>query len=125
MQKDKSRRSWVFVDADIQRVDFPRDEFELACDVWIRAREGMVDPEHYGGGDWWGMDYIRQNLCHDFLSILSKERAYGDLPPIGDHDKAPTQEEFGLLDTIAQLLQNPDGHIDQLQSLELKAIGKK
>jgi len=36
-------------------VDFARDQFELAGDVWFQARVGKVDPQKYGCSPGWGL----------------------------------------------------------------------
>ncbi len=73
---------WMFVDPDISRVDFPRDEFELAGAVWKRARKRKVDPKLYGAGNRTGIALIRANLIHDFDCLLGGEEMYQEGPPL-------------------------------------------
>ena len=109
---------WLFVDPDIKRVDFPRQEFDLAGSVWLKARKGTIQPELYGLGEWRGLDCIRGELCQDFASILGFEPVYWDGPPLYHMKMATISLSFlGLLDTIAHLLQDPDCHLDQLITL--------
>lgn len=115
---DDAQQRWQFADADTQRVDFPRDEFELAGDVWLNARAQRLQPEQYGALEWWGMPYIRSNLCHDFDSILGNEPIYWEGPRVFHHPLEEMQpEQYLLLDQVAELLKNPEHNIDQLRAL--------
>jgi hypothetical protein len=39
----------MLVDPDRRMVDFPRNEFELAGDVWLQYQNGEIEnPEKYG-----------------------------------------------------------------------------
>jgi len=113
-----SEQRWMFVDPDIKRVDFPRHEFELAGNAWLKARKGLIQPELYGLGEWRGLSCIRGELCQDFASILGFEYVYWDGPPLY-HLRMETikQKHLELLDTIAHLLQAPECHLDQLLAL--------
>ncbi|BCM91590.1 hypothetical protein IAD21_03465 [Abditibacteriota bacterium] len=106
---------WMFVDPDMKMVDFPRAEFELAGDVWLRARAGEVEPYGYGSFPRWGLSSIRDNLCHDFESVLNHESNYREGPPLfhaSFNALQPTQ--LVLLDFMAEWLQQPDANYDQL-----------
>jgi hypothetical protein len=114
---DESR--WMAVDPDVGKVDFERNEFDYAGDVWRQGRNGEITPEDYGIFEWWGMHYVRSNLCHDFFACLNQEYIYWEAPNICHKEyDAHTQAELELLDTIAILLQKPDEHLDELRQIQ-------
>lgn len=118
---DASQQRWQLVDADAQRVDLPRDEFEPASDVWLGARAGQLQPEQYGAMEWWGMPYIRSNLCHDLDAILGHEPIYWEGPRIFHQPLEEMRpEQYTLLDQVAQMLHDPDHTIDQLRALRAR-----
>ncbi len=94
---------WMLVDPDIQRVDFPREEFEFAGQVWRQIRKRKADPKRYGAGNFRGVAVIRNNLVHDFDCLLGNEEMYQEGPlllrlkakEIGERVQA-------LLDTMAE-----------------------
>lgn len=73
---------WMLTDPDINRVDFPREEFEFAGEVWKKARRRKVDPKLYGAGNRTGIALVRANLIHDFDCLLGNEEMYQEGPPI-------------------------------------------
>ena len=115
---DAAACRWMLVDADTQRIDVPRDAFELACDVWLNARAGRLQPTQYGALEWWGLGYIRSNLCHDFDAILGYEPIYWEGPRIFHQPLDDMQpHQYALLDQVAELLREPEMNLDQLHAL--------
>ena len=126
---DKKAERWKLVDPDVcddteifgidfNMYDIPRDKFEFSGDAWLKARKELVSPELYGVMDMWGMWYIRDNLCLDLLCIMGEEVLYWDGPPITKIEMEKMEEnDLILLDTIAQLLRNPDKNLVQLRTL--------
>jgi GNAT superfamily N-acetyltransferase len=114
----EGEQRWMFVDPDTQMVDFPREQFKLAGDVWLAARRGFTDPKLYGVWRWWGYDQIRQNLIHDFGACLGVEPSYWEGPPLFHIEyRRSKQSQLQLLDTTAELLRDVDGNLAQLQTL--------
>jgi hypothetical protein len=107
---------WMSVDPDVQRIDF--DEFELAWDVWLRARAGEIDPQKYGFHIWWGMGYIMGNLCHDLFANLNNELIYWEGPNLFHKEvEELTAEETAFVDRLAHLLKRPEENLDELTRL--------
>lgn len=73
---------WMFADPDMNRADFPREEFELAGEVWRKSRKRKIDPKLYGAGNRTGIALIRANLIHDFDCLLGNEEMYQEGPPL-------------------------------------------
>ncbi|MCP4544353.1 MAG: transglutaminase domain-containing protein [Chloroflexi bacterium] len=110
---------WMSVDPDVQRIDF--DEFELAWDVWQRARAGEIDPQKYGFHIWWGMDYIVGNMCHDLFANLNNEIIYWQGPNLFYKEaKELTSEETAFVDRLAHLLKCPEDNLDELMRLTVE-----
>ncbi len=107
---------WMSVDPDVQRIDF--DEFELAWDVWQRARAGEIDPQKYGFHIWWGFEYIVGNMCHDLFANLNNETIYWEGPNLFYKDAEQlTDEETAFVDKLAHLLECPEENLDELTRL--------
>ena len=121
---NKEENRWMLVDPDVQLIDFDRNNFEFANEAWINARRGKINPENYGYYKWWGLDYIKGNLCHDFFACLNEELIYWQGPEIfyKDVDKL-NKDELKLLDDIARLLFIPENNLDKL--LRLKSDRKE
>jgi hypothetical protein len=67
----------------------------------------------------YGLFYIKENLCHDFFCILNRELPYWEGPELSRipvKDLSPGQME--LLDTISDLLRDPDQHLMDIMRLE-------
>lgn len=107
---------WMFVDPDFKRIDF--EGFELAGEVWVRARRGEIDPEKYGFHVWWGLAYVLSNVCHDLFSCLNHEPTYGEGPELYHRDVDRfSAEEALFVDRLARLLRDPDENLAELMSL--------
>ena len=116
---DKEKR-WMLVDPDRNMVDFQRDKFELAGDVWQQLQNGEIDPKKYGVAQFWGDYMILDVLCHDFVSVLNRELLYLQNPPISSGENIEVseieKEKIKVLNEIAMLIKNPDPHIDKLKA---------
>ncbi len=116
---DEAEGCWLFVDPDIQRVDIPRSEFELAGNAWLKIRREGQNDKIYGGSNLWGIVYVRQNLCHDFNACLGRVTTYWTGSPILHIKFANlSREQRRLLDQMALYLQNPDEHLAEIQALQ-------
>lgn len=114
---NKDEHRWMLVDPDIQKVDFPRSEFEFAGDVWMKVRNDR-DGERYGVGQWWGREYVKANLLHDLYCVMNNELIYWEgctlaRKSIPSMDKS----DLAMLDKIAELLKNPDANYRELKTL--------
>lgn len=120
---DKNNKRWIYVDPDVQKVDFPRIEFESASQVWFKLRTNKINPESYGLFKWWGADYIKGNLCHDFFACLNDEQIYWKGPNIFHEDYyALSETDLELLSTLADYLHCPEKHIEALLKLRKDRI---
>jgi hypothetical protein len=121
---DEKEKRWALVDPDRKMVDFPRDEFELAGDVWQQLQNGEIEPKKYGVAQFWGDYMILDVLCHDFVSVLNRELLYLESPPISageDMDVGKIEKnKMEVLNQISMLLKNPDRHINELKALHDK-----
>ncbi|HNX57685.1 MAG TPA: transglutaminase family protein [Spirochaetota bacterium] len=118
---NKDGQRWMLVDPDIQKIDFPRPEFEFAGDVWLKLRsdrDGERAGERYGVGQWWGREYVKANLLHDLFCVMNNELIYWEgcelaRKSIPSMDKS----DLALLDNIAKLLKNPDENYRELKTV--------
>jgi hypothetical protein len=112
---------WILVDPDRKMVDFPRKQFAFAGDVWLQYQKGALDPSIYGVADWWGAHPILDVLCHDFAAVQGNEHVYWEHPPISEDDqmdvKSLADNQVEILNKIAELLLEPEKHLQELQSL--------
>ena len=118
-EKDKR---WMLVDPDRRMVDFPRNEFELAGDVWLQYQNGEIEnPEKYGVAKTWGDYNILDMLCHDLISVLGKELLYWERPPISENESIDLnkleKEKVEVLNKISLLLKNPDEHLIEIKDI--------
>lgn len=116
---DEAQQRWLFVDPDTKRVDIPRPEFELAGNAWLKIRcEGQND-KIYGDDGFWGIAYVRQDLCHDFDACLGCVTTYWTGAPLLHVKFANlSQEQRRLLDQMARYLQDPDAYLAEMQGLQ-------
>lgn len=106
---------WIFVDPDLCKVDFERNEFELAGDVWLKIKNTNENPDRYGVVQWWGKEYIKANVLHDFSCVLSNELIYWEGPSLAQKELCSyTVEDFELLDRLSTLLQDVDKNLNDL-----------
>jgi hypothetical protein len=117
---DREHR-WMLVDPDRKMVDLPRKQFVFAGDVWLRYQKGELDPSTYGVADWWGAHPILDVLCHDIAAVQSHEPVYWEHPPISEDAqmdvKRLADEQVAILNRIAELLHEPEKHLQELQTL--------
>ncbi|EJL39673.1 transglutaminase-like enzyme, predicted cysteine protease [Brevibacillus sp. CF112] len=115
---EQAEKRWIRVDPDWELVDICGDEFLLAGDAWLMARDKEINPQLFGVKKSWGMHYIRNNLCYDLNAVLGNELGYWDYPPLCQKEMDDLDwEELQLLDEIALYLQDPDENYAQLQAL--------
>jgi len=124
---------WVLVDAmadkpQQERLRFRIDplnidrssQFLLAGEVWQRCRSGKANPSEFGDSpDDLGMPPIRYALLHDFDYLNKNELvgfdAWHDL--INKPESEVTEDEWELLDRVANVTNHVDSHFNQLRNL--------
>ena len=111
----------MLVDPDRKMVDFPRDQFELAGDIWLQLQEGEIEPQKYGVADMWGEHRILVTLLQDLAAVLKQEPLYWEYPPIAADEDMDLSlidaEKVKVTNEAALLLRNPDEHFSDLKSL--------
>jgi hypothetical protein len=119
---DAEDNSWILVDPDRNKVDFDRREFEFVFETWELLRNGKIEKKHYVSR-YQSVDQATAHLlCHDLSYVIGKEEPYWNDPPIvkkivkdlSDISKTDLQ----LLDHIAELLEKPDNHLDELVQIQ-------
>ncbi len=120
-------RRWVMVDAQIddrQRrmfgiaidtLDVKRDQFLVAGDAWRLCRAGKHDPKSFGILDMWGYWFIASNVIRDIAALNNREMLPWDVWGAMTQDESTL--DFELLDRLAELTREPDGHFDELRAL--------
>jgi hypothetical protein len=115
---NEAERRWMLVDPDRQMINFPREKFEFAGDVW--QQEG-IDVSQYGMGISWGAYAVLDMLCHDFASVQGRELLYWEHPPLTGNIRMNVEtipaEQLEIVNRIAALLHEPKKHFQKLQSL--------
>lgn len=108
---------WMRVDPDIQRVDFPAEEFALAGEVWQEWRKSKKDLSAYGSGRWRGASYVRNNVIHDYDCLTGYEEMYGEGPKLFSYKGREIGNRYmKILDTLADYTTQPK-EIEALQAL--------
>jgi len=128
---DGARGAWRLTDSqidDVQRkalglafdpLDVPRDQFQVAPEVWVACRSGRVDPEIAGIFDLRGLWFVQGNVVRDLASLNKFELlpwdnwGLAEQPVTGDGVKAT----LSTLDRIAALTVSPDAPLDQVRAL--------
>jgi len=122
---DEQKSSWIYVDPDLCKVNFDKNEFEPAGESWLKVQKKQVDPNQYGVFIWWGHDYIKANMLHDFSCALNNELIYWEGPVLARKKLfSYTTDDLELLDTISVLLQDIDDNFYELKKISLdKRLG--
>ena len=129
-KKDEQR--WARVDAEIDKMhkkvlhldatfidfnDLPPEAFFPAGILWKLHREGLISGRLCGYsqeegecGAW----YIRGgNMLRDFFSLNKVEYTYQEINRLMSKDYQPTEAEYAILDTIADLTIKVDERFDE------------
>lgn len=123
---DEARRRWTLADAqiddrqralfdiDFDTLDVPRDKFLVAGDAWRLCRDGEADPQCFGVLDMAGLWFIASNVIRDVAALNNREMLPWDV--WGGMTVADAGIDLALIDGLAQLTQQPDGHLDELRA---------
>ena len=119
---DGERSRWILIDPDRERIDFPRDEFEFAHEVWFRLRKGNLGSAKYISR-YGCVDHVTAHLLfHDLSYVIGTEEIYWEDPPIVSKIETSIADlsagELQVLDRIADLLVDPDDHLDELTGIQ-------
>ena len=126
-----------FIGADFSPRDVPDSRFIPAGQAWKQCRAGGNDPhkfgiacppEQFGVDTLYGFWFIRGNLLRDFAS-LNKVETVPFLARVAKHltwdswrlvilkDEELSEQEYALLDTVAELSLEPDTSFEQIRHL--------
>lgn len=127
---------WVTIDADgfydengmgLGQYDIADGKFDYAAKAWLDVRSGREAGEKFLYADGLGtcsLKAIIRALFYDFHALMNDEISYRFQPCyIDDKFDDLTEDDFGELDELAQLLLEPDENFDLL--LELWNTKKK
>lgn len=116
---NENKNKWLIVDADKRFYDFPKSLFQTASQAWLQTCHQLISSDRYLCNDqWYGMNYIKENLICDYLCIIGKEIWYDPKTPLSNKSFYLLEhEEMALLDELATLLSQPDKNYDTLIKL--------
>lgn len=103
---------------DFNPLDMPREKFVHGGRGWLMVRREGADPDRFGIFEWRGMDFIKGNLLRHAASLRKIPMLPWD--SWGLMDKPFTKlsaGELSLLDSLAELLEDPDGNFGELERL--------
>jgi hypothetical protein len=117
---DEERDRWFLVDADREKVDFSRRQFEFASEAWESLRGGAV-VSSYHSAHYEGVAAIVHLLTLDMRSVLCQELPYWYDPEIvrassGGLD-ALDGEQLRVLDRVALCLSDVDASLHELGAI--------
>lgn len=114
-----NKNKWVIVDADKRFYDFPKKLFQTASEAWLQTRHQLISSDRYlCNHQWYGMNYIKENLICDYLCIIGKEIWYDPNTPLSNKSFSLLKHrEMALLDELATLLSQLDKNYDTLIKL--------
>jgi len=130
---DDSRGCWILVDTQLDEfqcrelgvtfnpLDVPRDQFIVAGKAWRMYRSGSADPDTFGIFDMHGPGFIMGNLLRDLASLNKVELlpwdCWGLILDYAMNVKKFRNEDSGLLDHVASLIEADVPDFDQVQKL--------
>lgn len=125
---DGKQNRWVTIDVDGNLEDYlkfdpyniPDGTFDFSADAWFDVREGKIDGKHFwnaGGFD--GLVVIAWELFYDFHCLMNSEIIYLHHPEMVMLNNFPKLDEKELreIDTLAELMQQPDENFDELRKI--------
>lgn len=124
---DADGRRWITIDVDgclhdlpFDPFDMPDDAFDFAADAWLSVRSGKQD-EHYfqNAGGTGGLKAIAWELFYDYHSLMNNEIIYFYTPEFiyGNNWDRVSKDEFKEIDSLAELLLDPDENFERLNYL--------
>lgn len=124
---------WITFDADgfyeglpvpVTQYNMRAEEFDWSARAWLDIREGRTDGSRFLYADGLGTNGLRavgRYLVYDFHALMNHEVSYVFQPRFMDgfllNGGELSPQELALLDSLAQLLLNPDGNFAALLEL--------
>ena len=125
-------KRWVQVDAQLDAVqlstlnivfdptDLPPGQFLPGGAAWRLCRSGQADPDRFGIFDLHGLWFVRGDLMHDLAALNKVELLPWDTWGLSLTDlSAHSDDEWALLDKMAELTAEPDRDFAEIRSLFL------
>lgn len=121
----EQQNRWITVDVDgslslkdsMDPYDIPEGKFDFPADAWLGIRTGKLDPQHfYNAGGTRGAIVVFWSLIYDFHCLMNDEINYlhGSIYGNPSRFEHLTSVELEKIDHLAQLMQNPDDHFEEL-----------
>jgi hypothetical protein len=127
---DDTQERWVRVDAQLDSVqlsylkpdfephDVPSGRFLSGAEAWRLCRRGELDPDLCGIFDMKGLWFVQGDLVRDFMSLNNVEVLPWDCNEImGGPEAVVSEEDYLLLDRIAELATSGDSAFGEIRSL--------
>jgi hypothetical protein len=126
---DDQRKVWFLVDPDRHKIDFDRQEFELASETWHRLRNKNIEKKFYVSR-YKSVDQAAVHLVWLDLSYIARtEEPYWNDPPLINKVQKSIEDlsssELQLLDKIVMLLRKPDQHFEELITVKQNSSSLK
>ncbi len=122
-----SENRWLTIDVDccfenlaFDPFDMPTTVFDWSADVWLNARRGLIDPKRFwNAGGYEGLMPIAWELYYDLHCLMNNEIIYLHSPAHTSPDKFTnlSTDELKNIDSLAQLMQEPDKNFAALQNI--------
>jgi hypothetical protein len=125
---NKLESRWVTIDVDgslednlkFDPYDIPDGFFDFSPDVWLAARDGRVDDQHFwNSGGHSGLITVAWELFYDFHCLMNDELIYLHTPEmvqLGKFERL-TESQLSAIDDLARLMQEPEDNFDELQAV--------
>jgi hypothetical protein len=99
----------MLVDPSTNMIDFDREKFDISNELWLKMRNGEIDPNKYGlPGRYAGLISILGKVCTDLASILGTEYPIFQYAPILEYtfnnENNLTKEHLETLNEISELM---------------------
>lgn len=100
---------------DFDTLDMPPGKFLLAAQAWQLCRRGEDDPNRFGIFDEGGFWFIASNMIRDLASLNKVEMLpWDDWGAMPSPDAEISTEELRRFDHLAEVLLDPDSHMEEL-----------
>jgi hypothetical protein len=98
--------------------DLPPGKFLSGAEAWQLCRSGELDPDLCGIFDMKGLWFVQGDLVRDFMALNSMEVLPWDCNEImGGPEVTISEEDYLLLDRIADLVNSGDEAFEEIRSL--------
>jgi hypothetical protein len=127
---NNQEKRWIRVDAQLDSVqlshlklafdphDLPPGKFLSGAEAWQLCRSGELDPDLCGIFDMKGLWFVQGDLVRDFMALNSMEVLPWDCNEImGGPEVTISEEDYLLLDRIADLVNSGDEAFEEIRSL--------